>query len=119
PLLRATFADLAGDLEAAFAWLGARPDVDGDALAVVAQADHAPPAILHAAEAAVPLVLLAPPAFPGVETFRLEQRWIAEGQGARPDQLEALDGYVREIGDVVLGARSAYERRVGLERLRA
>lgn len=121
PLLRATFEDLAGDVSAAVTYLGNLASVDGDALALVAQADNTPQAMLFAArrEPAVPLVLMAPPAFPGVETFRREQRWIAGNQGADPAELEALDAYVREIAGTVLNARTPSERLYRLEALRA
>lgn len=121
PLLRATFEDLAGDVSAAVAYLGRLASVDGDALALVAQGDNTPPAMLSAAgsDPAVPIVLMAPPAFPGVETFRMEQRWIAGSQGAGPVELEALDAYVREIAETVLSARTPSERLYRLEALRA
>lgn len=121
PLLRATFEDLAGDVAAAMAYLRTVPSVDGDALALLAQGENAPQAMLVAAgsDPAVPLVLMAPPAFPGVETFRMEQRWIAENQGAGPAELEALDAYVREIAETVLGTRTPGDRLYRLEALRA
>lgn len=121
PLLRATFEDLAGDVSAAVAYLGTLASVDGDAVALVAQGDNAPQAMLFAgvSDSPVPLVLMAPPAFPGVETFRLEQLWIAENQGAGPAELEALDAYVREIAHTVLSARAPSDRLYRLEALRA
>ena len=121
PLLQATFEDLAGDVAAAVAYLRARQGVDGRSLAVVAQADNTPQAMLHAAEAevAVPLVLMAPPAFPGTEMFRLEQRWIAESQGRSSADLDGLDSYVREIADIVLGGRAPGDRAFRLQALRA
>ncbi|MEX2471057.1 MAG: hypothetical protein WEA34_02695, partial [Gemmatimonadota bacterium] len=93
PLLRATFEDLAGDVSAAVAYLGTLASVDDDAVALVAQGDNTPQAMLFAAvsDPPVPLVLMAPPAFAGAETFRMEQLWIAGNQGAGPDELEALD----------------------------
>lgn len=120
PLLRATFEDLAGDVSAAVAYLRVLASVDGDALALLAQGDNTPQAMLAAAsEPTVPLVLMAPPAFPGVETFRMEQRWIAGNQGAGPAELEALDAYVREIAETVLGGRTSGDRLYQLEALRA
>lgn len=121
PLLRATFSDLARDVSAAFTYLRSLAVVDEDALALVAQGDNTPPAMLHAAESerAIPTLLMAPPVHSGVEAFRLEQRWIAENQGAGPSELEALDTYVREIADVVLGVDGPYERRSRLEGVRA
>lgn len=121
PLLRASYEDLAGDVAAGLAYLRALAVVDGARLFLVAQGDNSPQAMIHAAgaEPGVPLVLLAPPAFPGIEAFRLEQGWIAENQGATPDDLEALDDYVREIGEIATGVTDPFRRRVELERLRS
>lgn len=121
PLLRATFEDLAGDVSAAVAYLGTLAPVDGDAVALVAQGDNTPQAMLFAAvsDLAVPLVLMAPPAFPGVETFRMEQRWIAGNQGVGQAELDALDAYVEEIAETVLGARTPGDRLYRLQALRA
>lgn len=121
PLLRATFEDLAGDVSAAVAYLRSLASVDGDAVALVAQGDNTPQAMLFAAgsDPAVPLVLMAPPAFPGVEMFRMEQRWVAESQGAGPDEVEALEAYVREIAETVLGTRTPGDRLFRLQALRA
>jgi uncharacterized protein len=121
PLLQATFEDLAGDVAAAVAYLRARQGIDGEWIAVVAQGDNTPQAMLYAAEAEVPvsLVLMAPPAFPGTEMFRLEQRWIAESQGGAPADLDALDAYVREIADIVLAGRTPGDRAFRLQALRA
>jgi uncharacterized protein len=121
PLLRATFEDLAGDVAAAVAYLRSLASVDGDAVALVAQGDNTPQAMVFAAgsEPAVPLLLMAPPAFPGAETFRMEQRWVAGNQGAGTAELEALDAYVREIAETVLGTPTPVDRLYRLEALRA
>jgi len=121
PLLRASYADLAADAGAALDYLGSRPDVDADRLAVIAQSDDAPPAMLAsvATEVAVPLILLAPPAFPGPETFRLEQVGAAERAGVDRDGLEALEEYVGQIADIVLDQAASYSREIRLESLRA
>ncbi len=120
PLLRARYSDLAEDLRAALTYLGTREEV-GSSLGIVAQADDTPPAMLLAAASggAVPLVLIAPPAFPGRETFRLEQRGIAERLGVRPADLEALDEYVERIADMVVTGDAPYVRQYRLEGLRA
>jgi pimeloyl-ACP methyl ester carboxylesterase len=90
-------------------------------MAVVAQADNAPFAIDFLAETdrTIPLVLLAPPVFSGVETFLLEQVGLAEGQGYGAEELRALEGYIREIADVVLGDGNPYMREYRLEALRS
>ena len=121
PLLRASYEDLAGDVGAGLAYLRSLAAVDGEAVALVAQGDNSPQAMIHTAGAhpTVPLVLLAPPAFAGIEAFRLEQRWIAENQGAGPEDLAALDAYVREIGEIATGVTDPFRRQVELERLRA
>ena len=121
PLLRASYEDLAGDVGAGLAYLRSLAAVEAGRVAIVAQGDNSPQALVHAAgtDSPVPLVLLAPPAFAGVEAFRLEQRWIAENQGAAPDDLAALDSYVREIGEIAIGVTDPFRRQLELERLRS
>jgi pimeloyl-ACP methyl ester carboxylesterase len=121
PLLRATYSDLAGDVLAALDYLASRAEVDVAALGLVAQAGATPPAMLSAvsSEKPVPLVLLAPPAFSGVETFRLQQRGLAERLGAGAAYLQALDQYVGRISEIVLGESTPYMREYRLESLRA
>lgn len=121
PLLQATYAELAGDALAALSYLGSRNEVDGRALGLVAQADDTQPAMLAAAaaEQSVPLVLLAPPDRSGVETFRREQRWLAEMAGAGPAELAALDRYVGEIVDIVLSGSVPRVREYRLAGLRS
>ncbi len=121
PLLQATYADLGGDLRAALEYLGTVPGVDTRRLAVVAQADDAPPALLSmaAASSPVPLALLAPPAFSGVDEFRREQRAMARRDGARPDELRALDEYIDRIAEIALSRVEPYVREYRLDALRA
>jgi len=120
PLLQATYSDLAGDVRQALDYLASREEVDGAALGLIAQADNGAPAMLVAAsEGSVPLVLLAPPAFPGPEELRLEQRWIAERASAGAGELEALDRYVAGIAEIVLGETAPYAREYRLRGLRA
>jgi len=121
PMLRATFSDLANDVHAALAFMDSRPEIDGATIGLVAQADDTPPGMLAsvASARAMPLVLLAPSAFSGVETFRREQRWAAERNGVRPADLEALDEYVQRIAETVLNESEVYLRRYRLESVRA
>lgn len=121
PLLQATFSDLATDVLAGLAYLGGRPEVDRGALALVAQADDAPPAMLATAQTdeTLPLVLLAPPAFSGVETFRDDQLWLAERAGADDAHLAALDRYVSSIAEIVLEEDASYVREYRLQGLRS
>ena len=60
PLLRATYQELADDDAAAVAYLRSRPDVIGGQVAIIAQGDDAPPAIMAAAQSTgdVPTVLI-------------------------------------------------------------
>lgn len=120
PLLRATYSDLAGDVDAALTFLSSREEVDGGAIALVAQADDAPPALMAtvASAAPVPLVLLAPPAFSGVAEFRREQRALARRDGARPDELGRLDRYIDRIAEIALSDAEPYAREYRLESLR-
>ena len=121
PMLRATFSDLANDVRAAIAFMDSHPEIDGATIGVVAQADDTPPAMLAsvASDGTMPLVLLAPSALSGVEVFRREQRWAAERNGVRPDDLEALDEYVQRIAETVLNESQVYLRRYRLESVRA
>jgi hypothetical protein len=121
PLLRATYHDLAEDVVSALAFLEGRQDIDGSALAVIAQADDAPPAVLALVEGGVsiPLVRLAPPAFPGVETFRMEQRFAAERARWSSEDIDALDDYVVQIAEIALGPGLPYAREYRLNNLRA
>lgn len=119
PLLQATYADLAGDARAAVGYLGARPDVRSDAIALVGQGDDAPAALLAAAESAspIPLILLEPAVLPGREVFRLEQRGQAARGRAGAAALEALDRYVDEIADIAMSDDPAYIREYRLQGL--
>jgi pimeloyl-ACP methyl ester carboxylesterase len=121
PMLRATFSDLANDVRAALAFMDSRPEIDGAAIGLVAQADDTPPGMLAsvASGGTTPLVLLAPFAFSGVETFRRDQRWAAERNGVGPGGLEALDEYVQRIAETVLNESEVYLRRYRLESVRA
>ena len=121
PLLRATYRDLAADARAALEYLRSHPDVDGGAMALMAQADDAPPAILASAEmgGGVPLVILAPPGFPGREVFRLEQRGAAERDGYGPQALEALDRYLEDIADAILEESTPFLRALRLRAVMA
>jgi hypothetical protein len=121
PLLRATYADLAGDARAAVDYLGARPEIDEAALGLIGQADDAPAAMLAADASAdpIPLVLLAPPGFPGREVFRLEQLGLAEGRGVAMEELVALERHVDEIASIVLNEDSPAQRASRLQLLMA
>lgn len=121
PLLRATYADLAGDLGASLDHLGSLPGVSAGQLAVIAQADDAPPAILAmaATSSPVPLVLMAPPAFSGVSEFRREQRATASRDGATGEELRALDRYVEQIAEIALSDAEPNLREYQLGALRA
>jgi pimeloyl-ACP methyl ester carboxylesterase len=121
PLLQATYQDLAADVRAGLDYLAGRPEVDQEALAVVAQADDAPPAMLAASapEATVPLVLMAPPVFTGVENFRMEQRFAAERARWGAAEVAALERYVDQIAEIALDNAPPYVREYRLQNLRA
>ena len=121
PLLEATFQDLAGDVDAALDYLGGRPDVRGEEIALVAQAHDTPPAMLSvaASERVIPLVLLAPPVDPGVEEFRRAQLWLARRAGWSSRELAALDRYVERISEVVLSDELPYAKAYRLTQLRS
>jgi dienelactone hydrolase len=119
PLLQSTYRDLSEDGQAAIDYLRARPDVDDGRVSLIGQGDDAGPAMMAAAASArpIPLVLLAPPAFPGPEVFRLEQRSIALSQGWRGAQLEALDRHIARIAELALDERSPYLKEYRLQEL--
>ena len=120
PLLRATYADLGGDLRAALDYLGSLPEVDSGRLVVIAQADDAPPAMLAMASSSspIPLLLVAPPAFSGVQEFRREQMGLARRDGAGGDELLALDRYIDQIAAIALSDAQPYVREYRLGVLR-
>lgn len=121
PLLRATYEDLGADIEAAVRYLESRPEVDEGAVGLIAQGDDAPPALVSAAmsRAPVPMVVMGPPAYGGVETFQREQRSLAERDGATHEELAALDRYVEGIADIVLNEVGTFDRVYRLQALRA
>lgn len=106
PLLQATFQDLADDVHAAVEYLGSRPELGEAPVAVIAQYDDTPAALIAAVADPLPLVLLSPPAFPGTETFRLEQRAVGISHGHSPEALDELDEYVDRLTGVVLSEPS-------------
>ena len=118
PLLQASYQDLASDAQAAVDYLGSREDVADASLSLIGQADDAPPAIMAAIQSAeaIPLILVAPPGFPGTEIFRLEQSRLAQVNG-RPQDLQALDRLVDEISTTVLSERLPYLRESRLQAL--
>ena len=121
PLLRADYVDLAGDVRAAAEQLGARPEVDDQRVALVAQAGDTPPALLATASTSRhwPLVLLAPPTLPGGEEFRLSQLWLARRAGAGEEELQALGRYVADIVEIALTDAQPYVREHRLQGLRS
>ncbi|MBI4520842.1 MAG: hypothetical protein HY701_08375 [Gemmatimonadetes bacterium] len=121
PLLQATYYDLAQDALAGLDYLRSRPEVDARALSLIGQADDAPAAMLASVASldSIPLILVAPPGFPGREVFRLEQHGLAQRRGDRPQALDALDRLVDQISSIVLSESSAYLRSYRLGALMA
>ena len=105
----------------ALRYLSGHPRIDAGSLAVVAQADDAPPAVLAmlGPDGGVPLVLLAPPAFPGDEVFRREQRAAAERARWPASEMEALEGYLEQIVGIALSGNPPYVREYQLNNVRA
>ena len=121
PLLRATYELLAQDVLGALRYLSRHPRIDAGSLAVVAQADDAPPATLAmlGPDGGVPLVMLAPPAFPGDEEFRREQRAAAQRERWPASEIEALDAYLDRIVEIALSGNPPYVREYQLNNVRA
>jgi uncharacterized protein len=119
PLLQATYGNLGADAQAAVEYLRGRADVEDASIAVIGQNDDAPAAMLSSVDASesIPLVLLAPPGFPGRDIFRLEQRHLAEVDGRSPQDLAALDRFVDQISEAVLSASLSNLRSYRLQAL--
>lgn len=117
PYLQSTYQELGFDVQAAVQYLRGRAEVADDRVAMIAQADDAPAAILAMSRAAepVPLVLLAPPGFLGREIFQLEQHRLAEVDRWRAEDLVALDRLVDQISNVVLREQTPAMRAFRLE----
>ena len=125
-MLRATYQDLANDGLAAIEYLRARPEVDRGAVGLLGQGDDSPPAVIagaaqNVAESAGPrppsfVVLVSTAGLPGVETFRLEQRALAQERRYGPEALSDLDRYVGELTDIVLSDASPTLRAARLTR---
>lgn len=108
-MLQATFQDLADDVQAGVDYLRARPEVGAADVTLIGQGEDSPAAIIAAygSPDPLPLILLAPPAFPGTETLQLEQHGLAESRGYGRLALDSLDAYVAGLAQVVLAERSA------------
>ena len=103
-LLRASFEDLALDVEAAAAYLRARPEIDPAVVGLLSQGGETMAAVL-AADASPPfafVILMSTTGLPGDETFRIEQHLIAEDRNYRADALAALDAYVLALTELVV-----------------
>jgi uncharacterized protein len=120
-LLQASYAELGSDAAAALAYLRTRPDVDAHRIGLIGQADDAPAALLAVVEGGetVPLALIAPPAFPGREIFRLEQVGLALSAGESAESLERLERLVDRIVEIILGGESYRARASRLHALLA
>lgn len=118
-MLDASYRDLANDVHAAQAYLRSRPEVDSAAVGLIGQGDDVPAALLAAAGSPLPafVVLLSVEGLPGVETFREEQRALAELQGYRPPELDALEAYMDGLAEIVLSEPAQDTRAFRLEAL--
>ena len=103
-LLRASFDDLAVDVQAAAAYLRGRAEIDPSAVGLLAQGGETMASVLAASADPAPafVILLSTTALPGDETFRIEQHLIAEDRNYGADALEALDAYVLELTRIVV-----------------
>lgn len=121
PLLQATYQDLAEDAQAAVDYMRDRPDVDEAAVSMIGQGDDSPAAMMAAAASPdpIPLVLLAPPGFPGREVFRLEQGGMAERRSFRRDAVRAVEELADRIAQIVLEEENPYFREYRLLELLA
>lgn len=87
----ATSADFATDADAAFAFLAARPDIDGTRIGLIGHSEGGAIAPLVAQEG-VPvawIVMIAGPAVSGGEILSEQQRLLATAMGAGPEAVAA------------------------------
>ncbi|MDT8341477.1 MAG: CocE/NonD family hydrolase [Longimicrobiales bacterium] len=108
----ATSVELAGDAEAALAWLAARPEVDGERVGMVGHSEGGLIAPMVAARnpAVAFVVLLAGTGMTGAEIILDQSRRIALAEGMEPERVErslevnrALFQVVREEGGTEAG----------------
>ena len=104
-ILRASFRDMAADVDAALAYLRSRPEVDAETVGMLAQGGEAMPGSMAAVEPAGPafLVLVSPPGVRGDEGFRLQQRLAADRRGLSAEEVEELDRLVGRLAEIVRG----------------
>jgi pimeloyl-ACP methyl ester carboxylesterase len=103
-LLRASFEDLALDVEAASSYLRTRPEIDSAVVGLLAQGGETMAGALAADATPAPafVILVSTTGLPGDETFRLEQHLIAQERNYDAEALSELDAYVRELTDIVV-----------------
>jgi dienelactone hydrolase len=107
-LLRASFDDLAVDVQAAAAYLRGRPEIDARTVGLLAQGGETMATVLAAGADPAPafVILMSTTALPGDETFRIEQHLIAQDRNYRAEALAALDDYVLELTRIVVAEPS-------------
>jgi pimeloyl-ACP methyl ester carboxylesterase len=107
-LLRASFEDLALDVEAAAAYLRTRPEIDPAVVGLLSQGGETMAAVL-AADASPPfafVILMSTTGLPGDETFRIEQHVIGQDRNYSADAMAALDAFVLELTRLVVAEPS-------------
>ena len=117
--LRASFQDLSNDVQAAAEYLRSRPEVDRAVVGLVAQGGEGLATVLATITPPAPafVVLMAAMGLPGDETFRIEQRWLAEQRRYDPQEIDALDRLLVRLAEIVLRESSPELRELRLQAL--
>jgi len=120
-LLRATFEDLALDVESALAYMRTRPDVDARVVGLLAQGGETMAGVLAGDAEPAPafVILLATTGLPGDETFRIEQHVIGADRSFDAEHLAELDEYVLKLTQLVVREPSPGLRAFGVRALQA
>lgn len=86
---QATSADFATDANAAFAYLSTRPEIDHDAIGFVGHSEGGliGPIAINDNQQAAFLVMLAGPGTPAMQIIQLQNRLIAQSQGADEEEI--------------------------------
>ncbi|NUP26968.1 MAG: prolyl oligopeptidase family serine peptidase [Nocardia sp.] len=98
-LNQATYADLAGDIEAGLRFLRERPEIDSDRIGLLGHSEGGYLAPLVAARPENEIaftILLAAPAVPGTEIILAQGRRTFAEAGATPEQLDRHLAFLRD-----------------------
>ncbi|WP_327150321.1 alpha/beta hydrolase family protein [Nocardia sp. NBC_01329] len=98
-LNQASYADLAGDIEAGLRFLRERPEIDPDRIGLLGHSEggYLAPLVAARPENGVAFtILMAGPAVPGTDIILEQGRRTFAGAGASPEQLDRHLGFLRD-----------------------